>query len=114
MSKIIFNYQGTEIIIQCSIDKIMKDIFQEFSLKAEIDVNKIYFIYNGNIINEEIYFNQLINKEDRNRKIMNILVNDKSETIINENICQSKEIICPECKQRILSYYFNYYIIKLK
>ena len=102
MLKIIFNYEGREIIIQCSIDKIMKDIFHEFSTKAEIDVNKIYFIYNGNMINEEIYFNQLINKEDRNRKIMNILVNDKIETIINEKICQSKEIICPECKENIL------------
>ena len=110
MLNIIFNYQGTEIIIQCSIDKKMKDIFQEFSIKAEIDVNNIYFLYNGNIINEEIYFNQLISNEDRNRKIMNILVNDNSETIIKENICQSKEIICPECKQNILIEIKNYKI----
>ena len=98
MLKIIFNYKGKEVTIQSSIDKLMKDIFQEFSEKSEInDANKIYFIYNGNKINEEVYCNKLINEEDRNRNIMNILVYDE-----NENNCQSKEIICPECQENIL------------
>ena len=108
MLKIIFNYKGKEVTIQSSLDKLMKDIFQAFSLKSEIDdINKIYFIYNGNKINEEINCNILINEEDRNRNIMNILVYDKNETIINEKNYQSKEIICPECKENILSYYFS-------
>jgi len=98
MLKIIFNYKGKELAIQSSLDKLMKDIFEEFSLKSEInDINKIYFIYNGNKINEEIICNKIINEEDRNRNIMNILVCDE-----NENNYQSKEIICPECKENIL------------
>ena len=95
MSKVIFNYKGKEETIECSKDEKMKDICQRFSLKSEIDINKIYFIYNGNRINEEIYYIQLINEEDRNKNIMNILVYD-------ENIYQSNEIICPECKESIL------------
>ena len=42
--------------------KKMKDIFQAFCLKAEIDINKIYFIYNGYKVNEEIFCNKLINR----------------------------------------------------
>ena len=103
MLKIIFNYKEKEVTIQSSIDKLMKDIFQEFSEKSEInDANKIYFIYNGNKINEEVYCNKLINEEDRNRNIMNILVYDEDENPGNENNYQSKEIICPECKENIL------------
>ena len=103
MLKIIFNYKGKEVTIQSSIDKLMKDIFQVFSEKSEIDdANKTYFIYNGNQINEEIKCNKLINEEDRNRNIMNILVYDENENIINNKNFQSKEIICPECKENIL------------
>ena len=102
MLKIIFDYNGKEVTIQSSIDKLMKEIFKAFLLKAEIDVNKIYFVYNGNRINEEINCNKLINEEDRNRNIMNILVFDENENNINEKIKESKEIICPECKENIL------------
>ena len=95
MSKVIFNYKGKEEAIECSKDERMKDICQRFSLKSKIDLNRIYFIYNGNRINEEVYYNQLINEEDRNKNVMNILVYD-------ENIYQSNGIICPECKENIL------------
>ena len=113
MLKIIFNYKEKEVTIQSSIDKLMKDIFQAFSEKSEIDdINKIYCIYNGNKIDEEINCNKLINEEDRKRNIMNILVYDEDENIGKENNYQSKEIICPECKENISPYYFKYYIIE--
>ena len=93
--------------------KKMKDIFQAFCLKAEIDINKIYFIYNGNKVNEEIFCNKLINEEDRNRNIMKILVfDDENENNTNKNIYESNEIICPESKENILIK-INDYIINL-
>ena len=110
MLKIKFDYKGKEVIIQSTMDKLMKDIFKAFSLKSEISDNKIYFIYNGNRINEEINCNKLINEEDRNRNIMNILVYDENENIKSENNYQSKEIICPECKENILIKLKNYKI----
>ena len=110
MLKIKFDYKGKEVIIQSTMDKLMKDIFKAFSLKSEIGDNKIYFIYNGNRINEEINCNKLINEEDRNRNIMNILVYDENENIKSENNYQSKEIICPECKENILIKLKNYKI----
>ena len=94
MSKIIFNYDGKEVTIQCSFDEKMKDIFQKFCSKEDIDITKIYFVYNGSIIDEEINCNQLINEEDKNRNMMNILVNENiDKTIINQNTFQSIEII---------------------
>ena len=43
---------------------------------------------------------------------MNILVNENNETIIKDNIKESKEIICPNCNENILIK-FNEYKINL-
>ena len=79
----------------------MKKIIQRFATKIQINNSKIFFIYNGNIINEELNDNKIINKEDKKRNEMNILVNEKNFSIAEENIIKSKEIICPECKENI-------------
>ena len=94
MSKAIFNYKGKEATIECSKDEKMKDIFQKYILKSDFDINKIYFIYNGNRINEDVYYNQLINEEDRNKNIQTILIS-------KEDKIKSNNIICPECKENI-------------
>jgi hypothetical protein len=89
----------------------MKDIFQKYCSKEDIDITKVYFIYNGNIIEDELICDKVINEEDRNRNVMNILVNDNNaQTIIRKNIFQSKEIICPECKEKTLIQLNNYKI----
>ena len=113
MSKAIFNFKGEEVIIQCSMDEKMKNIYQRYSSKINIDLSKKYFIYNGNRINEEECYDQIINEEDRKRKVINILVYDNDDkTIIYENTNQSKDIICPKCKENILIK-LNDYKIKL-
>ena len=43
----------------------------------------------------------IISKEDKERNIMNILVNEIYKTVIKENIIKSKEIICPKCYENI-------------
>ena len=68
----------------------MKDICIELSYKIDININNIYLLYNGNVINVELKYNEIINRIDNERNIMNILIYDKE-----------KEIICPNCEENI-------------
>ena len=102
MAKVIFNYKGIETEIQCNINDKIKDIYKRYETKIGIDISKLYFIYNGNKINNNLALNEIINEEDKRRNIINILVNENNETIIKENIIKSKEIICPKCYENIL------------
>ena len=101
MSEINFMYQSTETIIQSKNDDLMKDICQKFANKISININDIYFIYNGNIVNENLTFSQQANFEDNARKKMNILVlkYDDLKQEKKRNIVKSNEVICPECKE---------------
>ena len=112
MAEVIFNYeesnQGSNIIIQCNIKDKMKDIFMKFSTKAQKDLNNLYFIYNGNIIKDDMEYGQIWNVEDKKRNIMNIIVYENNS--LNENMIKSKEIICPECKESVLIDIIEYQI----
>ena len=101
MAKVIFNFKGVETIIQCNINDKIKDIYKKYETKIGEDISKLFFIYNGNKINDNLNLNEIINEEDKRRNIINILVNENNETIIKENEIISKEIICPECKENI-------------
>ena len=73
-------------------------------------MSKLFFIYNGNKINDNSILNEIINEEDKRRNIMNILVNEDDNPIKIENIIKSKEIICPKCNENILIKIDNYKI----
>ena len=100
MIEVIFIYKGQQIIIQCyNIEDKMKDIINKFKNKIKEEDNNLYYIYNGDKINEELKLNQII--KDKNAKKINILVynNRKKE---NDKEIILNEIICPECKENIL------------
>jgi len=65
MAKVLFNYKGVEKEIQCNINYKINDIFKRYANKVGIDLSEIYFIYNGNIIDENLYLNEIINEEDK-------------------------------------------------
>ena len=102
MANVIFNYKGKETIIQCNLNEKIKDILKRYTNKIEIYISKLYFIYNGNKINDNLILNEIINGEDKRRNTMNILVYENNEAIIKENQIKSKEIICPKCNENIL------------
>ena len=103
MAKVIFNYNQIEAEIQSNLKDKVKDILKRYSNKRGIDISKVYFIYNGNKINDDnLILNEIINEEDNRRKIMNILVSENNKTIIKDNIINPKEIICPKCNENIL------------
>ena len=102
MSKIIFIYKGINTEIQCNINEKLEDILKRYANKIGINISKIYFMYNGNKINDNKALKDIINEEDKRRNIMNILVYENNNTIIKEKKVESKEIICPKCNETIL------------
>ena len=59
MSKAVFIYEGQSIIIQCDINKKMKDICINLSNKINIDINSLIFLYGGNLLNTEKKFSEI-------------------------------------------------------
>ena len=92
-----FNYQGQPTKIQCNTQDILNNIFQNFANKSQIDINSIYFLYSGTIINGTSTVEQVINNTDKERKIMNILVNSTDAPIQKSIIIKPKDISCPKC-----------------
>jgi len=103
MINAIFTFKGNNTIIQCNKEDKMKDICYKYANKIGIDINLIYFLYNGMQLDLDLYFdlNQQANIIDKDKNEMNILVFEKSRrTIIRDKgIIESKEIICPKCKE---------------
>ena len=68
MAQILFIYEEENIIIQCNnLEDKMKDIINEFKNKIKKgEINNLYYVYNGDKINEELKLNQII--KDINEK----------------------------------------------
>ena len=97
-----FAFKGLSYIILWQSEDKMEEIFKKFATKAQIEINRIYFIYNGNKIDEKLKMNQIINKIDQSRETINILANEINQSTIIEKSFKSKEIICPNCFNNIL------------
>ena len=50
---LLFNYKGSDILIQGNINNYMKEIFQKYSFKSDIKLEDVYFTLNGEKINGE-------------------------------------------------------------
>ena len=100
-AKAIFIINGISTTIPCETNEKFKDIFQRLAAKLNLNINEITFLYNGDIINPESKFEEVISKEDKNNNIMkNIIVNKvNNEEIKEERKILSKYIICKECKE---------------
>ena len=74
MAKVEFQYENLNIMIQCQRKETMKDIFQKFANKAGIELNNLYFLYNGEkILNLNLTFEEQANTQDKNANKMNIV-----------------------------------------
>ena len=91
MSEVIFIYNGNSISIQAQSNEILNKVIDRFCLKANVNRQKVCFLYNGEKLKE-------------NLTVDKIKVN---------NLKRSKDIICPECSKNIFME-INNYKIKLK
>ena len=76
MSIVSFFYKGSETIVQCQENEKMKDICNKFVNKTNQDINNLYFMYNGEIIDMELKYKEIINEVDKKRNKINILVEE--------------------------------------
>ena len=104
MLKLIFNYKGLETVIQCNIYEEMEEVLKKYKSKMEIEIeiDNVYYLYNGDKINKENKLEEIINNEDRRINKMVILVDDLNEKEDNNNIIETKGIICPECSENVI------------
>ncbi len=91
-----FIYNGKTINIECKKNEMMKDICKRFINKTNVDKNLIYYLYNGDIVNEKLTFEQINNENTNKIKILVSLINNEINKI---KIIKSKNIICPKCKE---------------
>ena len=85
MSTAIFLFNGNQIKIQCSREDKMKDICIKLAIKIDKNINNLYFLYDGKMINLELKYKEIVNKIDNNE--MKILVYEK----------EKEGLICPNC-----------------
>ena len=100
-----FLYEGRKITIQSTRNEVMKEIFQKFEIKCNKENKTLYYLYNGNRLNEEVKLEEIIGNNDN----INIIVNSITE-IENNNLVNNKYIKCPECKENIRIKIKNYKI----
>ena len=113
--EIIFSYNGVNTIIQSEKNTKFKDIYKSFKNKVKAEEKLLFYMYNGsNIPNDKLTFDEIANSDDKIRNKMNIVVNDfdteEPNPLQSECIINSKEIICPECKENIKFKFEDYNI----
>ena len=103
MAEINFYFKGSLTKIQCNPNDKISDICKRFALKSEQDINDIYFLYDGVMIDlseEKLKVCELTKSVDKSNKTIIILVQKTKSTIIDENHnLKSKDIICPNCSE---------------
>ena len=104
-----FIYNGNEIMIQSKKEEYMKDIFKKYITKANLEPNVLYFLYGGDIINEESKVQKFI---DEGGEIKILVLEFEGVDNIKELLKDSKDIVCP-CCQEICFIHFNDYKITL-
>ena len=96
--KITFTYNGVNETIDCKDDELMCSIYKRYTAKIKGDIKKLYFLYNGDMINQEEKLTNII----RDQNMINMLVFNLENDEENEGevvLKQSKHIICPICSE---------------
>ena len=98
MAQIDFFYTGAKINIQCQEEDKIINAIVKFLTKTTKKKEEIGFIYNGNILEEELTFKEVANNLDKISKVMKVVVYDNlSEDEKKTSLKRSRYIICPEC-----------------
>ena len=97
MASIDFIYEGKTLRIICNMNEKMSKIKEKFAIKALVEKEAVYFLYNGNKIDEKKTLEEVIGDKEEKK----ILVYKVDEIEKNKVEIKSKNIICPECGEDI-------------
>ena len=89
-ANIIFILDCQEVTIQCSTNDKLKNICQKYTFKIQKNIDSFNFLYNGNLINFELTFNEQATSSDKENKKMTVLVYKKITGFV-----------CPKCGEEI-------------
>lgn len=85
MNEVEFIYKGKPTIIQCNLEDKLGDLCNKFTTKNDLDINNIYFLYNGDKINLESKFNQ-INKGKTKLTFLVYDINSSQDLFLKFNL----------------------------
>ena len=109
--KVEFIFEGKPIIIYCKLKNKMKEVINQFCIKANINRNSIYCLYSGNLIDENVAIKELIKSNNINEKITILVDSINKESKGNsESIVKPSQVICPKCGEIALFSLKNYKI----
>ena len=106
--KVNFIYKGSPTTVQGKSEQTMEEMCRKFVVKFGINQNDVYYLYNGNVINRDNTFNDIVNINDRERGEMNVVVYEEKEEEKKEIKC--KYVLCPTCKEKAQIKLNNYKI----
>ena len=102
--KLIISYESQKIkILKCKMTDKIKDILSLFAEREKVDYSSFLILYSGNVIQGpdlEKTFSQIMTKNDKQQKTMNILIYSQNPALIPEQnfikiilIINSKNVI---------------------
>ena len=68
MVEVEFNYQQNKIIIQGNLTDSFETVSKKYADKANLDINNIYFISGGRVINKEDKLEEVMSDSDKRNK----------------------------------------------
>jgi hypothetical protein len=89
-----FIFNGGQTTIQCKDNEFMKNIFERYSIKINENIQNLFFLYEGQNIDE----NKKLSEYIKNKKIITILVNEINNSSSKEKKLKNLNyVICPKC-----------------
>jgi len=92
MAKVEFMYDGQKIDVYCNETDKFDRIIQKFCTKVQKDKNSLCFLYNGQIINNNLTFLNLANSFDKKRKVISLIVTEQYAKKDSKLIIENKEL----------------------
>ena len=87
MAKACFNFNNTDITIECSKEETMRDICQKFATKIKANLDSLIFLNDKKPLNLDLSFKDQVNSTDE----MKVEVHKKEDN----------GLVCPKCGEKI-------------
>ena len=98
--EISFVFNGMYINVPCKKEEKIKTIFNKVMSKFNVNINEVYLLFKGVLVNFESTLEEYLTPIDSNEEKINILIYRKEDLVNSQNKneqTQSKYIICPKC-----------------
>ena len=112
MVSIEFNFNQTITIIKANLSDTFEMSFNEFYQKTSIQPNSVYFTNDTIQLKPEESIESYMNLLNKHDNILKVFVYPINEDNKNNVFVQSKDIICPQCKDQC-KFEIDEYHIKL-